>query len=336
MKFSLKIISFIVFISIFFVCKNSFSDIEERLKLIELQKENISIIEIENNRDFKKGDSRKNLVILSEKIKRYKPSVIFFNMAFVLKMGNEAEFAKELNREIRTISLIDLNSSDRELGLSPEAERWIGKAIKGTINDSYFVHSWDFTGISIPPVDMILRSKYLCSYISYLNLDNIKETLYPYNRYGKYLFENCSITIANELIADTGFRIQFDLSNFKFGLYSSWIDYFGLVRYFATRGDEEGGIPIRYKDFKTYSFSDFIRTNDKSINPGGVIIVNGENRLLKTPGNQDRSEGSIIASEVYTLLYEASRPLSFLDSFRIFCYSFSTMVRSLTKGKITF
>ncbi|EMO64555.1 CHASE2 domain protein [Leptospira borgpetersenii serovar Pomona str. 200901868] len=194
---------------------------DTKLEEVSNQKEKIVLIDIDAESDKYMGERKKfrdNLIRLVNKIRSLRPSVIYLNNSFIDSKGGEEAFAAELNRNIATISAFELNDSGREVNFTKEIKDQIGKTIKGRFYGK--IDNYGFTGINFPSIEIIKKSKAICSSKYYINDSNEVEFVYSLNRYKNYEFENCPFTVANEYLISYGLKIALDKIEGKIALYS--------------------------------------------------------------------------------------------------------------------
>ncbi|WP_061250278.1 CHASE2 domain-containing protein [Leptospira alstonii] len=306
---------FVVLIFYSSCIEHAVPEVEDAIKRASDMKENIIIIDIDKVSFEQMGDDKKfreNLVLLTDKIKSYKPSVIFFNGSFIKKLDNERNFANELNRGFRTISTFKVNTEGAEVNFTDEVKRKIGPIVRGYSRGLYN-GIFKFNGIIFPSIEIIKKSKALCSYVPYVDKEEVKQFIFPYNQYGDYLFENCSTVIANEFLIPYGLLIGYDEFEERFMLKSLWENDIGPIKYINKKNYfTPNRLEIKFKAFRKVSAVDFLNSsNIVNIGSGYIFIVNMSETAYKTALGERMLESEILASEVYTFLDSISAPLTF-------------------------
>lgn len=281
------------------------SQVEEKLKSISAYKQRIVIIDIDQNSDqyFGKGIKfRENIIHLTNRIRKSKPSVIFFNNEFTSQFDMGEDFAKKLNQDIPTISAFQLNLSGQASNFTKEARQLIGLKIAGEYAANY-EEPFKFTGMILPSIEMIRQSKMICSYVLSSNAERFVEYINPINQFDEILFENCPLTIANAILAHYQLQIIFDWRKTNHFFVSLINDktYTRIKRITDARFCNSGSLPIQFRKFRTISAKDFME-EDIAIPIDSILIINTMNNFFKSPSGMTVSASEVLASELYTLL----------------------------------
>lgn len=290
--------------------KTEIKELEGSIKAANELKEKILIIDVDEKTHKYMGKDnkfRKGLIELADKIKIYNPSIIFYNISFIKNLGGEAAFAKEINRGEPIISRFDINNDKKEKNFTSEIKETLPDIVKGYTKGDYD-HSFTFTGINFPSIEIVKRSRALCSYVVFSYEENENDIVTPFNQYGNFLFESCPVTIANKLLSPIGLLILFNKREGKFFLHSLWDKSFGFVKFLGESDDSKPfRLHIKYKDFKKINGIEFLEKENMDIPKGFIFIVNVSDGKYKTSEGKDRLETEILASELYTLLDAVSK-----------------------------
>lgn len=293
-----------------FSCSDINHEQQAKLKKIEAQKENITVIEMKYFAKKSKQDYenfRKDLIKIKNSIFLHNPSVVFFQLNFRKDFGEGEKFAKELNEPTPTISILLLKTERSTENLDNYEDENFPHTIKGKIKNTDSADYFKYNGLLFPFPDMIKKSKAICACMFYENLNGEIEGIYPYHEYNNFLFEDCSTTIANEFLTQYDFKIEFNENKEKYALYSIttpeplFLKYINIIE---KKSDKF--IPMINKQFRTFNESDLLKNNLR-IEPGGIFIVNSSIGTFRTKNKQIFTGGQVIAAHVYTLLDKLSK-----------------------------
>ncbi len=298
--------SYILLLLFIFCKKNSNLEDNQFFEEISVRKQNIFIIDIGDDDYSYMGGRlrfRENLIKMVDRIKKLKPSVIYINNSFLIfDKRDEKLFSEKLNRGLATISTFDLNGSEKEENFTDEVKGQIGKIIKGKFND-YDGEYYGFNGISFPPIEIINKSKAICSSKYYLNEKNQVEFIYPYNRYENYLFENCPFTVVNEFLNLYQLKVALDENEGRIALYMRKNGRMKKIKYLKNETKNEHNVmTIKFSKFRKLSGKEFLENDGIRVDPGYIFIVNPLDISFKVSGDKSAPNSEVFASMVYTLL----------------------------------
>lgn len=227
--------------------------------------------------------------------------MIFLNIGFFKKLGNESNFSRILNEEYPTISLFRL-TNDFSSKMDSRHEQLIGTKISG--RNKYNANgSVVFSGIELPDLNFILQGRSICTYFFGKNLSTQKiEYFLPHFEYENFLMESCSIVIANEYLKHYGLEIIIDQDPGRFLLFSFLENQFGPVKYLQTSNKpEELELKLNLdKLFVEYSFEDVSKKDARDIPIESIFIVSDKSKFETDIGLISGSQ--IIGNEIRMLI----------------------------------
>lgn len=285
---------------------------DDQISAIVSSKEHIIIIDIDKESDEYIGYGkkfRKSSIRIAAKVRSYKPSVIYFNNSFLGEQGGEKNFAEELNKDFPTISAFEVNTSYAKINFSENVKYMIGSTIPIHIGNVDNTEKF-FTGVAFPDIEIIKKSKAICSYVLSPNENEEIAFINPYNQYSEYLFENCPLTIANVFLSKYNLNIKYIRSSEVGGHFFLFSDKSNhnspLMHLNDINVSGHHRLPIKFKSFRKIGAKLFLESNDIRIAPGYIFIINTSSVLFKTANGQIVSGSEILASELYTLLDSVS------------------------------
>ncbi|TGK34699.1 hypothetical protein EHQ13_01025 [Leptospira gomenensis] len=283
--------------------------IDPKLEEISNQKEKIVLVDIDAESDEYMGERKKfrdSLIKMVDKIKKLRPSVIYLNNSFINSSGGEKEFATELNRNMATISAFELNDSGEEINFTEDIKNQIGKTIKGRFYGR--ADNYGFTGINFPSIEIVKKSKAICSSKYYINDSNEVEFVYSLNRYKNYEFENCPFTVVNEYLISYGLKIALDKIEGKVALYSINNGKIKKIKNLNQIFEKKyNAIPIKFKTFRKFTGKEILEKEEIKIDLGYIYIINTLDIPVKVKYNRMISNSEVFGSMVYTLLDSITR-----------------------------
>jgi hypothetical protein len=284
--------------------------LDDKLMEIAIRKNKIISIVLDMKGEkklVKENIFRGTMLRLSEKIKEYKPALIYLDQTTLEKSPFLDDYEKKFNRDLPVISTFTFQTK-RNDRISEEMKTLIGPKIKGQSVPKGFEFS-PLTGIEFPYIEFIQKSKAIC--VS--GIPDKPKGDYGFSfyfQYENYIFENCPITIANEFLSKYNLKLEFDWSSETPALYEVENGKLKLIKHIVS--PEVFGvhyeIPFQFREFRTIDLNEFLE-KDFEIEPGMIFIVSNSINEFQAANGEKKYPYQILPSEVYNLLDIVSQPL---------------------------
>lgn len=297
-------------ILILFCFEKKDNSLEDRLKEVSRRKSKIISIVLDSKTEqrlLKENYFRGTMFRLSDRIKKYKPLLIYFDQITLEKSPLIDNDETKFNRDLPIISPF-LFHSNNNMKISDEIKSLIGSKIKGQPVPKGFEFS-PLTGVQFPYIEFIQKSKAICVYGSSISAGGDYGSSF-YFQYEDYIFENCPITIANEFLSKYNLKLEFDWSTETPALYEIENGKSKLIKHIVS--PEVFGvhyeIPFQFREFRSIDLNDFLE-KDFDIEPGMIFIVSNSINEFQAANGEKKYPYQILPSEVYNLLDLVSQPL---------------------------
>ncbi len=303
-NFYIVICLFQIFISIT-SCEVTDTATQKRILDSAKLKDEIIIIEVDKDRkEFKDNGFlfRMKLLTLLRQLSLSKPSAIYLSFTWSRNMKGESKFAEEL-KKFEVISSVSLNEGVNSTTLDPQAIQLLGNKIKGKYSKNIYRY-FEFSSIETPSVELMKAHRALCVNRHYSNQTGI-DIIYPYHYFNYFLFEDCSITITNEILSRNSLNLQIESSDDgeKFYLHDTAGGNYKRIKelkYVETPG---GFIytPINFKPISVFNDGQIL--NKKNWNfESSIIIICDKAFEASYKFDYKYTSSEILANKISTLL----------------------------------
>ncbi|TGN14343.1 hypothetical protein [Leptospira ilyithenensis] len=297
---------FLFFLFLLLIGCNAINNLESKIKITNLKNDSklITIIDVDGESllHMKNQGFHSSLLNLLNILKEKKPKIIFIAYSFVDFDEKKSFFYEGLNSNFQTISTFILNNEQTIAGYNQSTKGFIGskiKAIKKTNEEGYYHYS----GIELPPLKIIKESKAICATYDYPNNLGEIDNIYAYHE-----FENCPLTITNELLYSDSLQIKFDDDQAQYALYSIKNDKpIRVIQHIGTETKYNFNYtPIQKKIYKKIKAKDLLEGNAK-IEFSQIYIINSSQNKFKLLGGEEIYGSDLLGSKVFTFLDLASK-----------------------------
>jgi hypothetical protein len=249
--------------------------------------------------------NRNNYIKIANKLLKFKPSIIHFDMAFINKQTtSDIEFAEKLNKEFSVSSTMINNSINIEVNFQ-ENQKYLGGIINGFEyrGNGYFS---EIEGMEFPFEEVTKNSNFVCPSIAELDKKYSITKMIFYYKFKKFVYENCPLSIVNSYLSKQSLAIDLSSDNKSIDLFRFEGKNRIKLKSISSRMEinEEFFLKIDYSDVLLIPAINLL--NENIILPEGRIFIIG----FTAPGLGDKwltpngyYPGSIIvANEVNTIL----------------------------------
>ncbi|MCC5813480.1 MAG: hypothetical protein JJT78_01880 [Leptospira sp.] len=290
--------------------------LKENIDKASLLSKQIVIVDMVSEK-FNKLDSagfRREVLGAVKKIKKYDPSIIYIDNAFIGGVNSE-EFSKELNLKNGVVSHFVLTENEQGNGHEARLKSFIHKKKISGVPLQYKDDFFTYNGVVLPNNSFIELSRKICFSSFKLNKEKQVTFIHPYHRFDKYLLLNCPVVIANEILEEYKLEVSYDPDQRRFLLFSYVPEQMGAIKYIDDKDFlGNSNLKINFKKFQNHKLESFLDSEGLDISPGSLFILVTDDQYFETNIGEKVLGGEIMASQVYTILQAIQKPLNWRNS----------------------